>query len=105
MENKNIFKNVNIKNCTYDLFNDAIEVDEDISVDRILLDEISPKIFQFIRFYTKKSMHAKPLRIRFNKADRITKIYNGIKYLKLSNSYHKFYYRIYNVILIGLIIL
>ena len=50
-------------------------------------------------------MHAKPLRIRFNKADRITKIYNGIKYLKLSNSYHKFYYRIYNVILIGLIIL
>ena len=37
--------------------------------------------------------------IRFNKADEIIKIYNGIRYLKLSNSYslyNKVCYRIYN---------
>ena len=38
-------------------------------------------------------MDAKPLRIRFNKIDGTTKIYNGIRYLKLSYSYNKVYYR------------
>ena len=50
-------------------------------------------------------MDAKPFRIRFNKVDGIIKIYNGIRYLKLPNSYNEVYCRIYNEILIGLIIL
>ena len=46
-------------------------------------------------------MGAKPLRIRFNKVDRIIKIYNGIRYLELSNSYNLYKevcYTIYNAI-------
>ena len=46
-------------------------------------------------------MDAKPLRIRFNKVDRIIKIYNGIRYLELSYSYNLYkevYYTIYNAI-------
>ena len=43
-------------------------------------------------------MDAKPLRIKFNKVDEISKIYNGIRYLELSNSYNEDYYRIYDVI-------
>ena len=39
-------------------------------------------------------MDAKPLYIRFDKVDRIIKIYDGIRYLKLSNSYNKIYYKI-----------
>ena len=43
-------------------------------------------------------MDAKPLAIRFNKIDGIIKVYNGIRYLELSNSYNEVYYRIYNEI-------
>ena len=39
-------------------------------------------------------MNAKPLRIRFNKFAVIIKIYDGISYLELSNSYNEVYYRI-----------
>ena len=42
-------------------------------------------------------MDAKPLRIRFNKADGIIKIHDGIRFLELSNSYndvYEVYYRI-----------
>ena len=35
-------------------------------------------------------MDTKPFRVRFSKVDRIIKIYNGIKYLEISNSYIKF---------------
>ena len=44
-------------------------------------------------------MDAKPLCIRFNKVDGIIKIYNGTRYLELSNSYNSYnevYYKIYN---------
>ena len=41
-------------------------------------------------------MDAKPLSIRFDKIDRTAKIYNGIRYLKLSNSYNKVYHKTYN---------
>ena len=33
------------------------------------------------------------MRIRFDKVNRIIKIYDGIKYLELSNSDNEFYYR------------
>ena len=43
-------------------------------------------------------MDAKPLRIKFNKVDEISKIYNGLRYLELSNSNNEVYYRIYDAI-------
>ena len=45
----------------------------------------------------KKILEAKPLRIRFAKVDRLIKIYNGIRYLEVSNSCD-INYRIYNAI-------
>ena len=43
-------------------------------------------------------MDAKPLRIKFNKVDEISKIYNGLRYLELSDSNNEVYYRIYDAI-------
>ena len=43
-------------------------------------------------------MDAKQLHIRFDKVDRIIKIYDGIRYLELSNSYNEVYYRINSTI-------
>ena len=37
-------------------------------------------------------MDEKPLLIRFDKVDGIIKIYDGIRYLELSNSYNEVYY-------------
>ena len=75
---------------------------EDINVNNILLDE---KLYQNISFYNilcKKFIDAKPLRIRFEKVNGLIKIYNGIRYLELSDSQNKFHYginsRIYNAI-------
>ena len=34
-------------------------------------------------------MDAEPLRIRFDKLNGLTKIYNGIRYLELSDSYNE----------------
>ena len=59
---------------------------EDINVNNILLDE---KLYQNISFYNilcKKFIDAKPLRIRFEKVNGLIKIYNGIRYLELSDS-------------------
>ena len=53
----------------------------------------------------KKCLHAKPLPIRFNKIDGIIKIYNEIRYLKLSNSYYLYNevcYMIFNAIFDGM---
>ena len=36
-------------------------------------------------------MDARPLRIRFNKVDRVIKIYDGTKYLELFDSYNAIY--------------
>ena len=47
-------------------------------------------------------MDAKPLRIRLDKVNGLIKIYNGIGYLELSDSYNAVFYginsRIYNAI-------
>ena len=50
-------------------------------------------ICYFITFYT-KNMDAKPLCIRFNKVDGVIEIYNGIRYLELSNLHNEVCYRI-----------
>ena len=39
-------------------------------------------------------MDAKPLCIRFNEVNEIITIYNGIRYLELSNSHNKVFYNI-----------
>ena len=60
---------------------------DDINFDRILLDRKSYANILVYNILYKKYMEANPLRNRFNKADGITKIYDGIRYLELSNSY------------------
>ena len=50
-------------------------------------------------------MDAKPFRVRFSKVDRIIKIYNGIKYLEISNSNKKFIIEFKMQFLIRLMIL
>ena len=50
-------------------------------------------------------MDAKSFRVRFSKVDRIIKIYNGIKYLEISNSYKKFIIEFKTQFLIRLMIL
>ena len=110
MENKDEFKKINIKNSTCYYFDKIMDVDDDINVDRILLDK---KPFENILVYNilyKKFMDPKPLHIRFNKADGIIKIYDGVRYLELSNSYNEFFYKNFFILentkqfLIGLLI-
>ena len=93
MKSKNEFKKNNIKHYTCYYFDDIMEV-EDINVDNILLDEKSYENILVYSILYKKFMDAKPLRIRFNKVDGIIKIFNGIRYLELSNPYNEVYYRI-----------
>ena len=58
---------------------------EDINVDNIFLDENSYENIVVYNILYKTFMDAKPLRIRFDKVDEIIKIYNGIRYLELSD--------------------
>ena len=67
---------------------------EDINVDNILLDKTSYENILVYNNLYKKCMDVKPLDIRFDKVDQIIKIYDGIRYLELSNSYNEVYYRI-----------
>ena len=87
MESKNEFKKIIIKSRTCYYFDDIMEVDEYINVDRILLEGNSYKNILLYNISYKKCMDAKPLHIRFNKADGIIKIYSGFRYLELSNLY------------------
>ena len=79
------FKKINIKNRTYYYFYDIMEV-EDINDDRILLEKKSYENILVYNILYKNFLDAKPLSIRFDKADGIIKIYDGIRYLELSNS-------------------
>ena len=93
MESKNEFKKIDIKNRMCYYFDEMMKV-EDIDVGNILLDEKSYENILVYNILYKKFMDAKPLLIRFDKVDGIIKIYHGIRYLDLSNSYNEFYYRI-----------
>ena len=66
---------------------------KDIYLENILLDK---KLFQNILVYNSlyKKLRMKPLRICFDKLYGISKIYNGIRYFELSNSYKEFYHKI-----------
>ena len=74
-----------------------MEVDEDINNDKILLDKKLYKNVLIYKLLYKKFIDAKPFPIKFNKVDGLIKIYNGIRYLELSNSYDT-NYRVYNKI-------
>ena len=74
-----------------------MEVDEDINNDKILLDKKSYKNVLIYKLLYKKFIDAKLFPIKFNKVDGLIKIYNGIRYLELSNSYDT-NYRVYNKI-------
>ena len=67
---------------------------EDINFDNISLDEKSYKNILAYNILHKKIIDLKPLRIKFDKVDGIIKIYDGIRYLELSNSCNKFYGKI-----------
>ena len=59
----------------------------DFGIDNILLDgkfmQIHMKIFWFIIFHTKNILCEEPLRIRFDVADELIKIFDGTRYLVL----------------------
>ena len=78
MESNYEFKKIDIKNRTCHYFDDIMRV-EDIDFDYILLDERSYKNILTHDISCKTFMGAKPLRIRFDKVDRIIKIYNGTR--------------------------
>ena len=66
----------------------------DINVNNILLDEKSYENIEVYNILYENVMDAKPLPIGFVKVNRLIKIYNGIRYLELSDSYNKVYYGI-----------
>ena len=67
---------------------------EDINFDNISLDEKSCENILAYNILHKKLIDLKPLRIRFDKVNGIIKIYDGIRYLELSNSCNEFYDKI-----------
>ena len=81
MEN-NELKKVSIKNRTSYYFNDIIKI-EDFDLDNILLDEKSYENTLIYDVSYKTLIHAKPLPIRFDKIDGVTKVYNETRYLVL----------------------
>ena len=90
MESKNKLKEIHIKNHACYHFDEIIRV-EDIDF-HILLDEKSYKNILAHDISYKTFMGAKPLHIRFDKVNRIIKIYDGIRYLEIFGP------RIYNAI-------
>ena len=75
---------------------------EDTNVNNVLLDEKSYENILVYNILYKTFVDAKPLRISFDKVNGLIKIYNGIGYLELSDSYNEVFYgvnsRIYNAI-------
>ena len=92
MEN-NELKKVRIKNRTCYYFDDIIKL-EDFDLDNILIDEKSHENILIYDISYKTLIGSKPLRIRFDKIDRILRIYDGTKYLTLFGT--KKYYAIYD---------
>ena len=92
LESKNEFKKINTKTRMCYYFDYTMRV-EAINVGNILLDEnnLAYKILY------KEFIDAKLFCIWFDKMDGVIKIYNGIRYLELSNSYN-INYRIHNKI-------
>ena len=91
----NEIKKVRIKNCTCYYFDDTIKL-EDFDPDNILIDEKSHENTLIYDISYKTLIGSKPLRIRFDKIDGITRIYDGARYLRLfgTKKYDAIYDRI-----------
>ena len=91
----NEIKKVCIKNCTCYYFDDTIKL-EDFDPDNILIDEKSHENTLIYDISYKTLIGSKPLRIRFDKIDGITRIYDGARYLRLfgTKKYDAIYDRI-----------
>ena len=91
----NELKKVCIKNCTCYYINDIIKL-EDFDLDNILIDEKSQENILIYDISYKTLIGSKPLRIRFNKINGITRIYDGSRYLSLpgTENYDVIYDRI-----------
>ena len=68
MKSNNNLKEISIKNCTCQYFDDIIKF-EDFDIDNILIDEKPYKNIIVYKILYKTFMGAKPLRIRFDKVN------------------------------------
>ena len=90
MESNNIFKEIDIKNCSCYYFNDITKI-EDFDFDNILINILENILVYNISYKT--LIGAKPLCIRFDKVDGFIAVYNGTRYLILSGGKkHDFIY-------------
>ena len=89
----NELKKVCIKNCTCYYFDHIVKL-EDLDLDNILIDEKSNENILIYEISYKTLTGSKPLHIRFDKIDRIIRIYDGTRYLTLFGT--KKYDAIYN---------
>ena len=94
MEN-NEFKKVRIKYRTCYYFDDIIKL-EDFDLDNILIDKKSHENILIYNISYKTLLDSKPLSIRFDQIDGLTKIYDETRYLTLfgSEKYKAIYNRI-----------
>ena len=81
MEN-NELKKVCIKNRKCYYFDDIIKI-EDFNLDNVLIDRKSHENFLIYDISYKTLIGSKPLRISFDKIDRVIRIYDGTGYLIL----------------------
>ena len=88
-------RKVRIKSSRYYYLDDIIKL-EDFDLDNILIDEKSQENILIYDISYKTLIGSKPLRIRFNKINGITRIYDGSRYLSLpgTENYDVIYDRI-----------
>ena len=77
MKSHDKLKKIDIKNRTCYYFNDTIKI-EDFDLDNICIDKKSYKKILVYDILYKSLIDYKPLRIRFDKADRFIKVYDGL---------------------------
>ena len=82
MESNNELKEIDIKKCTCYYFDDIIKI-QHFHFDDILIDEKLNKNILVYNISYKTLIAAKPLRIRFNIADRFVRVYDKTSYLVL----------------------
>ena len=80
MDSNYELKEIHIKNRTCYYFHNIIKI-EDFTLDNILIDRKSCKNILVYNISYKILIDATPLRIRFDKADRFIRVYDGARYL------------------------
>ena len=82
MESNDEWKDIDIKNRTCYHINDIITI-EDFHFNNVLINEKSYENILVYHISYKTLIGAKPLRIRFDKVDGFTRVYDGTRYLVL----------------------